>query len=77
MLGKLLWLEDLSAETLTFVELELVFDRCKDVNSPNLRNNIVTFKYLRRFGWMESIIMLRGLNTWAFVLEKHVSRSKE
>ena len=68
LLGELLLrLEDAPTKTLTLEELEPVFDRCKDVSSPNLRNNVITFKYLKRFGWMESITMLRGLSTWAFV----------
>lgn len=68
VLGKhLLQLQDLPAKTLTQEELEPIFDGCKDMSSPNLRTNVVTFNYHRRFDWMERITMLMGLNTWAFV----------
>ena len=68
LLGKLLLRpKDAPTKTLTLEELEPVFDQCKDVSSPNLRNNVITFKYLKRYGVMESITMLRGLSTWAYV----------
>ena len=44
-----------------------VFDCCKELNSPNLRNKVTLFKYLQRFGVMDSITKLRGLTNWAFV----------
>jgi hypothetical protein len=44
-------------------ELEPVFDRCKQVNFPHLRNNVTTFKYLLRLGIMDGIAKLRGVIT--------------
>ena len=43
------------------------FDSCKELNSPNLRNRVTTFKHLRRFGVMDGITKLRGLSNWAYV----------
>jgi hypothetical protein len=59
--------EDDPPKTLTVQELYPVLDRCKDLASPNIRNKVVTFRYLRRFGVMDSITRLRGLSTWDFV----------
>lgn len=68
LLGELLVeIKDFLAKTLTLKELELVSGLYKDVSSPNLRNNIVTFKYFKKFGWLENITMLRGLSTWALL----------
>ena len=47
---------------LSLNELEPVFDSCKELNSPSLRNRVYTFKYLRRFGVMDGITKLRGLS---------------
>ena len=52
---------------LTFKDLEPVFDSCKKLNSPSLRNRVYTFKYLQRFGVMDGITKLRGLSNWAYV----------
>ena len=52
---------------LTLKDLEPVFDSCKELNSPSLRNRIYTFKYLWRFGVMDGITKLRGLSNWAYV----------
>ena len=52
---------------LSLNELKLVFDSCKELNSPSLRNRVYTFKYLRRFGVMDGITKLRGLNNWAYI----------
>ena len=48
-------------------ELLPVLDRFKDMGSPSIRNKVVTFRYLRRYGVMDSITKLRGLSNWAFV----------
>ena len=52
---------------LSLEELEPVFDRGKELDSPHLRNKITTFKYLRRLGVMDGIANLRGVSTWAYV----------
>ena len=52
---------------LSLNELEPVFDNCKELNSPSLRNRVYTFKYLQRFGIMDGITKLRGLIIWAYI----------
>jgi hypothetical protein len=46
-------------KTLILEELVLVLDMWKYMNSPSIKNNVTTFKYLRRFGVMNGITMLR------------------
>ena len=48
-------------------ELEPIFDRCKHLSSPNIRNCITSFKNVRRFGTMDGIRMLRGFSNWKFI----------
>ena len=52
---------------LSLNELEPVFDSCKELNSPSLRNRVYTFKYLQRFGFMDGITKLRGLSNCAYI----------
>jgi hypothetical protein len=52
---------------MTFEELVPVLDKCKYMTSPSIKNNVTTFKYLRRFGVMDSITMLRGCSHWPYV----------
>ena len=52
---------------LSLNELESVFDSCKELNCPSLRNRVYTFKYLRRFGIMDGITKLLDLSNWAFI----------
>ena len=52
---------------LSLKKLEPIFDRCKELNFPHLRNKVTTFKYLRRLGVMDGIAKLRGVSTWAYV----------
>jgi hypothetical protein len=59
--------EDEPNKVLSFEELVPVLDRCKDMGSPSIRNRVVTFRYLKRYGVMDSITKLRGLSNWAFV----------
>jgi hypothetical protein len=59
--------EDEPPKTLTLDELIPVLDRFKDMGSPSIRNKVVTFRYLRRYGVMDSITKLRGLNNWSYV----------
>ena len=59
--------EDDPPTVLSLNELEPVFDSCKELNSPSLRNRVYMFKYLRRFSVMDGITKLRGLSNWAYI----------
>jgi len=65
----LLHLDGVPLKTLNIVELLLVLNKCKYFSSPNIRNEVTSFKYLRRFGIMNNITKLRGTSTWAFLQE--------
>jgi hypothetical protein len=52
---------------LSLKELKHVFESCRELNSPNLRSKVTSFKYLRRFGIMDGIAKLRGVSNWAYV----------
>ena len=52
---------------LSLSELEPVFESCRELNSPNLRSKVNSFKFLRRFGVMDGIAKLRGVSNWAYV----------
>jgi hypothetical protein len=54
--------EDEPQKVLSFQELVPVLDRCKDIGSPSIRNKVVMFRYLKRYGVMDSITKLRGLS---------------
>lgn len=54
-------------KTLELEELLPIFDLCKHLTSPNLRNSISSFRYFRRYGVMDSIALLRGSSNWNFV----------
>jgi hypothetical protein len=41
-------------------ELVLVLEKWKYMSSPSIKNDVTTFRYIRRFGVMDSITMLRG-----------------
>jgi hypothetical protein len=61
--------EDAPPRKLTMEELVPVLDRCKDMASPNIRNKVMTFRLLRRYGVMDAITKLRGISLWAYVQE--------
>jgi hypothetical protein len=68
LLGELLLApQGVPAKTMTFEELVPVLDKCKYMTSPSMKNNVTTFRYLRRFGIMDSITMLRGCSNWPYV----------
>jgi hypothetical protein len=68
LLGELLLApQGVSAKTMTFEELVPVLDKCKYMMSPSVKNNVTIFKYLRRFGVMDSITRLRGCSSWPYV----------
>jgi hypothetical protein len=50
-------------------ELVLVLKKYKYMSSPNIKNNVIAFKYIRRFGVIDGIAMLRGCSHWAYVQE--------
>jgi hypothetical protein len=56
---------------MTFEELVPVLDKCKYMTSSSVKNsrknNVTTFRYLQRFGVMDSITILRGCSNWPYV----------
>jgi hypothetical protein len=48
-------------------ELVPILEKCKYMNSPCIKNDITAFRYIRRFGVMDGIPMLRGCSHWADV----------
>ena len=61
--------DGVSPKTLEVDELVLILDKFKQMSSPSIRNEVTTFRYLRRFGIMDSITKLRGSSNWPFVQE--------
>ena len=50
-------------------ELVPVLEECKYMSSPSFKNDVTAFKFIRRFGVMDGIAMLRGCSHWAYVQE--------
>jgi hypothetical protein len=50
-------------------ELVPVLEKCKYMSSPSIKNDVTAFRYIRRFGVMDGIPMLRGCSHWAYVQE--------
>ena len=50
-------------------ELLPVLEKCKYMSSPNIKNDVTAFKFIRRFRVMDSIATLRGCSHWAYVQE--------
>jgi hypothetical protein len=50
-------------------ELVLVLDKCKYMSSPSIKNDVIAFKYIGRFGAMDGITMLKGCSHWAYIQE--------
>jgi seryl-tRNA synthetase len=48
-------------------ELVPVLEKCKYMSSPSIKNDVTAFRYIRRFGVMDGIAMLRGCSHWAYV----------
>jgi hypothetical protein len=68
LLGELLVApQGVPAKTLTFEELVPILDKYKYITLPSVKNNVTTFRYLRRFEVMDSITMLRGCSNWPYV----------
>ena len=50
-------------------ELVLVLKKCKYMSSPNIKNDVIAFKFICRFGVMDGIATLRGCSHWAYIQE--------
>jgi hypothetical protein len=48
-------------------ELVPVLDTCKYMSLSSIKNDMTTFKYLRRFGVMDGITMFKDCSYWAYV----------
>ena len=62
-------LKPLSQDIVSILPLLKQLDRCKDMASPNIRNKVMSCRFLRRYGVMDSITKLCGISLWAFVQE--------
>jgi hypothetical protein len=61
LLGKLLLNpKGAPAKTFTFEELVPILDKCRYMSSPSIKNDVTSFRYIRRYGIMDGITMLRG-----------------
>ena len=58
-----------SSRVMDFSDLVPVLDKCKYITSPNIRNEVSSFKHFRKFGIIDSITKLRSASKWAFVEE--------
>jgi hypothetical protein len=57
------------AKTFTFEELVPILDKCRYMNSPSIKNEVTSFRYIWRYGVMDGITMLRGCSNWPYVQE--------
>jgi hypothetical protein len=55
------------AKTFTFEGLVPILDKCKYMSSPSYKNDMTSFRYIRRFGIMDGITMLKGCSNWPYV----------
>jgi hypothetical protein len=44
------------------------------MSSTSIKNDVTAFRYIRRFGVMDGISMLRGCSNWAYVQENKFPR---
>ena len=58
-----------SSKVMDFTDLVPVLDKCKFITSPNIHNEVSSFKHFRKFGIIDSITKLRSASKWAFVQE--------
>jgi len=54
----ILYLDEKQLKTMDFTDLVLILDKCKYLSFRSIRNEVTSFKYLRKFGVIESIIKL-------------------
>jgi hypothetical protein len=66
-------LEGAPARKYDLEELVLVLNKCKYMIFPSIKNDVTTFRYIRRFRIMDGIAMLRGCSHWAYVQENKFS----
>jgi hypothetical protein len=59
--------EGAPSKTFTFEELVPVLDKCRYMSSPSIKNDVTSFKYIRRYRVIFGITMLRGCNNWLYV----------
>jgi hypothetical protein len=59
--------EGAQEQSLSTEELVPVLETCKNLTSPNPRNKVTSFRYLRRYGVVDSITKLRGSSKWAYL----------
>ena len=52
--------KDVSSKTFTFEELVPVLEKCRYMSLPSIKNDVTSFRYIRRYGVMDGITMLRG-----------------
>ena len=58
-----------SSRDMEFNDLVPILDKCKYITSPNIRNEVSSFKHFQKFGIIDSITKLRNASKWAFVQE--------
>ena len=56
-----------SSRVMDFNDLVPVLDKYKYITSPNILNEVSSFKHFRKFGIIDSITKLCGASKWAFV----------
>jgi hypothetical protein len=50
-------------------ELVPILEKYKYMSSPSIKNDVTTFRYIRRFGAMDGIAILKGCSHWTYVQE--------
>jgi hypothetical protein len=48
-------------------ELVPILEKCKYMSSPSIKNNVIAFRCIPRFGVMDDIATLRGCSHWTYV----------
>jgi hypothetical protein len=65
--------EGAPSKTFTFEGLIPVLDKYKYMSSPSIKNDVTSFRYIRRYGVIDGITMLRGCSNWPYVQENMFS----
>ena len=52
--------EGAAVQKFNLEELVPVLEKCKYMSSPSIKNDVIVFKFIRRFGVMDGIATLRG-----------------
>ena len=61
--------EGVPAKTFTFEEFVLVFDKYRYMSSPSIKNDVTSFRNIRRYGVMDGITMLKGCSNRPYAQE--------